>query len=123
MQDLQMKAMSKVGLALVVAVLLLFNSAGQCAKVAPSTSSTIPSHCHKPPAPAPEDCGTASCVYMDALPLATAVSIGHDPQPLFGGPVLHKPIAEQLRVTDAPAFHVVILALHQRFLTIHQLLI
>ena len=120
LKSIYMNAKSKIGLAVMIAGLLLFNPAGQCAKAAPSAT---PSHCHKTPVPVPEDCGKAGCVYMNALPLATAVLSDHDSRQFLVGPVVPKPIAEEPLVTTVPAIHGVVFAMHQWFLTIHQLLI
>jgi hypothetical protein len=60
---------------------------------------------------------------MDALPLATAVSIHHESREILAGPVVQEPIAAELRWTSAPDFSGVVLALNHRFLSTHQLLI
>jgi hypothetical protein len=117
-----MNAKSKVGLAFLMAALLLINPAGRCVQ---AETSGAPTHtcCPKKHAPLPEDCGKPGCVYMKPLPIAVATSIESDPREGTPVAVLQMPLIKDVRTIYVPAVPGGLSTIRQRFLSLHQLLI
>jgi hypothetical protein len=116
-----MTAKTKLGLAILAVAFLVLNPIGACASMSVASPPAHPC-CPKRPAP-PADCHTVGCVCINTPPAPSIVPPNTNQGPVLALPASAALDAGYLAADRRPTLERILFAPHDRYLSIHQLLL